>query len=254
MALKYLDVYRELKGAISNGSYRAGDFLPTESELMAQFDVSRTTVRKAVALLRSDGYVDARQGRGTEVLVPDRQENSTYPFTSLLGRTTVESRLAVSSAKLVAQAATIETVPAPVHIAEALAVPAGTPVHRIQRLKIVDDQPAAHIASYVEATRFPGLVEHSGHIYYLYEFLAQNYGTRFARSQVRLTAVPADFIESRVLDVPVGTPLVLQARVTESPDGPIEYAESFERPDILATYITVAPDESQRDPFLSYET
>lgn len=254
MSIKYLDVYRQLKSEITTGTYQVGDFLPTEPQLMAHFGVSRTTIRKAVALLRDDGYVDAKQGRGTEVVVPDRQENSSYPFTSLLGRTTVESRIVAGpDAALVAQAATIETVPAPAHVAAALGLPPETSVHRVQRLKIVDDRPAAHIASYLAAAQFPGLAEHSGHIHYLYRFLSETYGVRFARSQSRLTAVAADFIESRVLDVPVGTPLVLHARVTESPDGPVEYAESYERPDILATTITVAPDAADAEALLDLE-
>jgi hypothetical protein len=42
--------------------------------------------------------------------------------------------------------------------------------------------------------------------------------------------------------------------VTESPDGPVEYAESYERSDILATWVTVSPDPTRPDSVLSYET
>jgi GntR family transcriptional regulator len=220
---------------------------------MSKFGVSRTTVRKAIGLLREDGFIDARQGRGTEVRAAPRREDS-YNFTSLLGDTTIESRLARSTdSVIVAQAATVETVSAPDRVAAALGLDARAQVQLVQRLKIVDDEPIAHIASYLDATAFPDLVNHSGQLYYLYQFLATNYGTRFRRSQSKLTAVAADFIESRVLDVPVGTPLVLHTRVTESETGPIEYAESFERPDRLATYVTITPSEEQRDSFLSYE-
>lgn len=253
MAIKYLDVYRRLKAEITAGTYRAGEFLPTEPELMTLYDVSRTTIRKAMSLLSADGFVDARQGRGTEVLIPERQENSSYPFTSLLGRTTVESRMILDDATLVAQAATIDTIPASEPVARALGIDTGDAVHRVQRLKLVDDQPAAHVASYLAASAFPGLGEHSGHIYYLYEFLAEAYGTRFARSRSRVSAAVADFIESRLLDVPVGSPLVLHQRVTESPEGPIEYAESYERSDLLATFITISPEQDAEGSVLSYE-
>lgn len=251
--IKYLDVYRRMKAEITSGALQAGDFLPTEPELMSDYGVSRTTIRKAVALLTADGYVDARQGRGTEVLAPARREDR-YTFTSLVGRTTVESRIVVEpEAPLVAQAATIETVPASEVVAAALNIPAGALVHRVQRLKIIGERPAAHIASYLEAERFPALEEQSGKIYYLYAYLAEEYGTRFARSQSRLTAVAADFIESRVLEVPVGSPLVMHARVTESPDGPVEYAESFERPDCFATVVTIDPEDGNLGSLLSYE-
>ena len=64
----YRKVYTELKRQIKDGGYPAGTLLPTESELEAQFSVSRTTVRKAVSLLAGEGYLSVRQGRGTEVL------------------------------------------------------------------------------------------------------------------------------------------------------------------------------------------
>jgi GntR family transcriptional regulator len=250
VTVKYMDVYREMKAEITSGTYRLGDFLPTESELMSRHGVSRTTIRKAVALLRTDGYVDSRQGRGTEVTAPPRRTDS-YAFTSLVGRTAVETRAAHGSpSSVVAQAATIETVRAPEEVAAALGLERGALVQQVQRVKILDEEPVAHIASYLDAARFPDLADHSGQIYYLYAFLAQRYGTRFVRSQSRVSAVTADFIESRVLDVPVGSPLLLHTRVTESADGPVEYAESFERSDRLATYITISPDDGEHDPFL----
>lgn len=251
MAVKYVDVYGRIKADITAGRYATGDFLPTEPELMAEFEVSRTTIRKAIGLLRDDGWVNARQGRGTEVTAPSRREDA-YDFTSLVGRTAVESRLVDDpSLTVVAQAATIETVTAPDRVADALRLPPGSPVHRVQRLKLVDDEPIAHIASYLDITAYPDLAEHSGSVYYLYEFLADRYGTHFARSQSHISAVAADFIESRILGVPVGSPLVLQTRVTESETGPIEYAESYERSDRITTVITVAPDGSDADALLN---
>lgn len=241
MAVKYVEVYGRIKRDITSGRFQTGDFLPTESELMAEYDVSRTTIRKAVGLLRDDGYVDARQGRGTEVTAPQRREDE-YDFTSLVGATTVQTRtLADSPSRVTAQAATIETVTAPQRVAQALGIAPDAAVHRVQRLKLVEDEPVAHIASYLPADRFPGLTAHSGSVYYLYQFLAAEYGTRFVRSRSRLSAVAADFIESRILGVAVGAPLILQTRTTDSDAGPIEYSESFERSDRIATFISVAP-------------
>ena len=44
----YLNVYNTLKQEISEGLLKVGSLLPTEQELEERFDVSRTTVRKAV--------------------------------------------------------------------------------------------------------------------------------------------------------------------------------------------------------------
>ena len=52
---------------IRGGRLRAGDRLPTEQELIAQFHVSRTVVREAMAALRTEGLIVSRQGAGVFV-------------------------------------------------------------------------------------------------------------------------------------------------------------------------------------------
>ncbi|HEY2671179.1 MAG TPA: GntR family transcriptional regulator [Rugosimonospora sp.] len=47
----------ELRDRVLSGVLTRGHPLPPESELMREFGCSRTTVRKAVALLRAEGWV-----------------------------------------------------------------------------------------------------------------------------------------------------------------------------------------------------
>jgi GntR family transcriptional repressor for pyruvate dehydrogenase complex len=54
-------------GDIRSGRLRAGDRLPTEQELIVQFQVSRTVVREAMAALRTEGLIVSRQGAGVFV-------------------------------------------------------------------------------------------------------------------------------------------------------------------------------------------
>ncbi|EPX87642.1 transcriptional regulator, GntR family [Rubellimicrobium thermophilum DSM 16684] len=60
----------ELRRAIEAGEFRPGDRLPSEAGLTAAHGVSRTVVREAIAALRADGLVEARQGAGVFVLPP----------------------------------------------------------------------------------------------------------------------------------------------------------------------------------------
>lgn len=48
---KYQVIYKDLEKAIHSKEYQVGDFLPTEQELVETFQVSRDTIRKALALL-----------------------------------------------------------------------------------------------------------------------------------------------------------------------------------------------------------
>ena len=63
----YTKVKDDLEQKIVSGSYRTGEFIPSEQELESYYKVSRTTVRKAITLLVNEGYLSIARGRGTRV-------------------------------------------------------------------------------------------------------------------------------------------------------------------------------------------
>jgi DNA-binding FadR family transcriptional regulator len=60
-------IARELAQAISNGIFVHGQQLPTERQLAETFVASRTTVRKALAMLEDQKFVERKAGSGTYV-------------------------------------------------------------------------------------------------------------------------------------------------------------------------------------------
>ena len=64
-----------LKQQITEGTYRVGDKLPTEPELMKTFGVGRSSVREAVKLLVNMGVVRVQQGSGTFVAVQSNNDD-----------------------------------------------------------------------------------------------------------------------------------------------------------------------------------
>lgn len=58
----------ELRSAILAGNLAPGDKLPSEAQLGERHGVSRTVVREAIAALRLDGLVAAKQGAGVFVI------------------------------------------------------------------------------------------------------------------------------------------------------------------------------------------
>ncbi len=64
-----------LKQQITEGTYRVGDKLPTEPELMKTFGVGRSSIREAVKLLVNMGVVRVQQGSGTFVAVPSNNDD-----------------------------------------------------------------------------------------------------------------------------------------------------------------------------------
>ena len=69
--------YRQLAGIlrdrIRNGELQTGQRMPSEKDLHDEFGLARETVRRAMAVLRTEGLIDIRQGHGTFVAeIPER--------------------------------------------------------------------------------------------------------------------------------------------------------------------------------------
>lgn len=81
--MKELPLYKQIKNGIiqkiSSGDLRAGDLVPSESELMSAYKVSQITARNALSSLVDDGIIYRVQGKGSFVAqtapVPQESQN-----------------------------------------------------------------------------------------------------------------------------------------------------------------------------------
>src|SRR5690606_28810121 len=66
-------VAQRVRKAIATGEMKDGDSLPSETELMAKFKVSRPTVREGIRILESEGLIRVSRGArgGGRVIGPD---------------------------------------------------------------------------------------------------------------------------------------------------------------------------------------
>ena len=67
----YSKIVDDLNLKIGLGEYSVGMFLPYEKQLAKQYDVSISTVRKALSELEQRGFVKTLNGKGTIVIKPD---------------------------------------------------------------------------------------------------------------------------------------------------------------------------------------
>ncbi|WBB63497.1 GntR family transcriptional regulator [Streptomyces sp. WMMC500] len=63
----YQQVAAAIREAILSGEFEAGAPLPSETQLIARYQVSRPTVRNAIAALRAEGLIEVRHGKGSFV-------------------------------------------------------------------------------------------------------------------------------------------------------------------------------------------
>jgi GntR family transcriptional repressor for pyruvate dehydrogenase complex len=71
------EVMESLAASIREGDIKPGEKLPTESEIVARFDVSRTVVREAISRLQANRLVETRHGVGTFALAAP-QDNGNF--------------------------------------------------------------------------------------------------------------------------------------------------------------------------------
>jgi GntR family transcriptional regulator len=128
-----------------------GDVVPSERELSARFGASRTTVRRAVDALVAEGVLARSQGRGTFVAPP----RADYEMRLTTFAEEVRRRGMAPGAQVL-QAATL---PCPQHLAELLAIGAGTPAHRVLRLRTADGEPWAVEDAWIPAALAPDLLD-----------------------------------------------------------------------------------------------
>ncbi len=76
-------VTRLLAAEIQAGAFRPGDRLPSEVELARGFGVSRTIMREALASLKNDDILEARQGKG--ITVKDPLGRQAFRFSDVFG-------------------------------------------------------------------------------------------------------------------------------------------------------------------------
>ncbi|WP_409342088.1 extracellular solute-binding protein [Paenibacillus sp. MBLB4367] len=69
-----------LREDIITGRRTAGDYLPSESSLAEQFQLSRNSIRKALEQLVSEGYVEKVPRKGNRIVGPDRNNVVTLRF------------------------------------------------------------------------------------------------------------------------------------------------------------------------------
>ncbi|RAO61793.1 Exu regulon transcriptional regulator [Micromonospora saelicesensis] len=66
----YLQVARDIRQQVSSGQLKPGDKLPSFAALCEHCKVSNTVIRASMLLLKAEGWIDGRQGKGVYVANP----------------------------------------------------------------------------------------------------------------------------------------------------------------------------------------
>ncbi len=218
-----------LKREIASGRFVRADVLPGERELSQMLEVSRTTLRRAIAGLVEEGVLIHRHGAGTFVRrTPPHVEQPLSRLTSF----TEDMRLRgfAASSRVIERGLFLPTP----EESMMLDIKLSETVFRLSRLRLADGAPMA-IERAAVPMRFLSDAERVGDS--LYAALEAS-GHRPVRAVQRLRAVLVGPAEAALLEIPEGSPALDIHRVAYVADGRrVEFTRSTYRSD---TYDFVA--------------
>jgi GntR family transcriptional regulator len=221
----YHRVYSNLREKLVDGVFVNGTPLPSEPKLALQYEVSRVTVRRAMAQLEADGLVTRRPGSGT------------YAKTAKLALADKENLVGWLDPVLSASDGTrarelsLGRVLAPARVASALNLSEGDEVLRIERVRIRGNEPLIYTIIFIPsdlADMFEGGKLDDRPTAAIFT----DSGIALTKVDQVISAVTCDEVSARILRLAMGVPLILVKRILRSKkDRPVQYFESYYRPD-----------------------
>ncbi|MEL6224649.1 MAG: GntR family transcriptional regulator [Cyanobacteria bacterium J06626_14] len=229
----HISISEKLRCQIEAGEYSPGEKLPSEHQLMETFNVSRITVRQAIANLVNQGLVQTRQGKG--VFVTPQQKVS-YSLSSPL--VFLEKDIGRKGIQFTFENLTFKKV---------------SPPEEVLSILQIDNNPVAYLQK--KLLRMDGVAGAIDMSYVLPEF-GQQFRTQLKRQMTFPTleenGIPieqidaviesthADYEAGDYLDVPLGHPLIVYRYTTYTTNHrPIVYGETISRADRFCYALTI---------------
>ena len=201
--IRYQEIAEELRDRVR--TVEAGALLPSESDLSAEFDVSRVTIRRALETLRDAGLVESRQGFGWYVTAAPLQQH--------LGELgTIEGQLEARGIRPERRVLEFAFERAPARVADAL----GTDqVLRVKRLNLADGEPFAVVTVWCPAELGHHLSRHDVEQHPFYSLLGVE--LRGATQTIGAAVVRSE--DAGSLRIAPGSPILHCERITTDTNG-----------------------------------
>lgn len=201
-----------------------GDQIPSEREICEKYDVSRSTVRQAVAELEREGYIYKVHGKGTFVSPKKLNQDliKFYSFTEevkKMGKTPCSKVLK------------FEVIGVNSKISSKMKINEGEAVYKFTRLRLSDNVPMMLEVTYMPYDRFPGITKDDLEKEALYDLLRNRFNTDITMAEETFQPILASEEEVAILEIAESTPSLKIERFTYENNSIIEYTVSIARGD-----------------------
>jgi len=207
-------VYKRIQNAIRNridaAELRPGDAVASERELARTHKVSLMTARHALAGLEREGVVERRRGAGTFVAAPKIHFNKLMSYTEHMASRGMVPKSRVLVAKIVQEEQ---------EVAARLRLPSSSPLVKIERLRLTEEDPFALETCYLSAAEFSALTTAPLGKTSLFSTLEHDFGVELGYADEEVDATAADANIAQLLGVHKNAPLLRIRQVIYSTKG-----------------------------------
>ena len=224
---KYEGIYHSIKKRIEAQDYPYQSLLPSENTLIEEYACSRNTVRRALAELVADGYVQTMQGRGVRVIYqPVGKTTFTIGGIETFQETARRNRL-----HAVTKVTKFETVIADECFAAKSGFSVGDELWSIERVRYLDGKALLLDVNYFLKEFVPGLTPEIA-ANSIYDYIENTLGMQIITSKRRITVEHATARDEKLLDMGTYGCVVVVANQTFNAAGLLfEYTKSRHQPD-----------------------
>jgi len=223
-------LYHQLRELIMKdiraGVLKEGNPLPTEMEICETTQLSRPTVRQALNVLTSEGYLIRRKGKGTIVSRPKLEANFIQKLESF--HTEMQNQGLVPRTEVMR----IGVIPADPVCNTRLSLQPAEKLIVLERLCLANEEPVMYQISYLPAERFIGLLMEDMTTHSLYSTLQARFGVVVMHVHRQIEAVNAGAREADKLGISRGDAICLVQNTAYDQNGSaVEYNMSYYRGD-----------------------
>ncbi|MCC8102961.1 MAG: GntR family transcriptional regulator [Clostridiales bacterium] len=239
-----IPLYYQLKtillDQIKSGEYESGDLIPTEAELSAMFDISRTTVRQAIAELVQEGYLYRIPSKGTYVSKPSLTLHISESVYTFLNDVKESGNLATS------EILKMEIIPITQDLLDAGAGVAGDRAIYLYRKRYLNGMPLNRAISTLVYKKFTGLMDADLEKQTLRQIMDADPQTKVMRWKRIVEAVPAEAEDVRLLGAKLGAPMQKMTTIRYNRDDEVlDISYAYYRGELSRMEVQVVNDNGQ---------
>lgn len=201
------EAIEKIENYIVKNALKADDRLPSERTMCELWNCNRSTLRKAIKQLISEGRIYNKNGSGTfvapEKLVRNLQDTRGFQQAAELAGRQVSTKVLEVGLTEVNKS-----------LGKKMKLPLGHKLWLLKRVRYLENVPVVISTVYLDADIFPNLNQYDFSVNSLYHILEKEYGISIKNGVSKLSISTCDEWEAALLETEVGKAVIYQSGIT----------------------------------------